>query len=96
MQVQGEPEFELQDLEVVHERIELRVLLHSLVDPVYGPNKDYGIPSHVLPKVELVFLGELIGALEHQEHERVDILVDLKVVVQGQRDFNSQFLALSQ
>lgn len=66
MQVHGEPELELEDLEVVHERIELRILLHRLVDPVYGPDKDNRVPSHVLPKVELVFLGELLGVLEHK------------------------------
>lgn len=66
MQAYGEPELELKDLEVVHERIELGVLLHRLVGPVYGPDKDYGIPYHILPKVEFVFLGELLGVLEHQ------------------------------
>lgn len=66
MQVHGEPEFELEDLEVVHERIELWVLLHSLVDPVYGPDKDNRIPPHVLSNVELVFLGEFLGVLDHQ------------------------------
>lgn len=66
MQVHGESELELENLEVVHERIELRVLLHSLVDPVYGPDKDNRIPPHVLPQVELVFLGKLLGVLEHQ------------------------------
>lgn len=48
-----------------------------------GPYKDYGIPPHILPWVELVFLGKLLGVLEHQEYEGVYILVDLKVVVQG-------------